>query len=196
MKARDSFYSVEKRHTWVVATGRGSMRRDLLILFLSLLLASCSTKKAGKAPDVSTIAGKVSVRGTEFVRILILAAEDGRSYLLESGRLKEELENLAGMRLALVGKLAGRELEGLPVFEVSSYRLLATPMGEVPLVGVVGLEGGRCILAGEEGSWILEGDLARILSDFVGTKVWVVGRRKYGDRIEVTGYGVIKSVTP
>ena len=111
------------------------------------------------------------------------------------------------MRVDVVGRIVAGDTEGEPFeIDVRSYRLLAPPSGETPVVGIVSTRMGFgvdpvVILETDEGVYDLAGKLALELDDWWGSKVWVTGRLIHDLRnpkklrLHVSGFGVIRAKT-
>jgi len=182
-----------------------------LAVMAAVASAGCGGNKTKKATslgdagvgDLITVAGTLSLRGSTPHTILMLEMSDGGVVVIQSNELQEELRTLAGMNLSIEGKVLPSIDSESPLVDAQSYELLALPSGEVPLVGMVLLRDGQCVLetADEKLYWI-RGDFADVLKGYEGAKVWVVGT--VGDAalpekpegsvpMRVTGYGVLSS---
>jgi hypothetical protein len=167
-----------------------------------LLAAGCagSQGNGGKGNvegDVIVARGKVSARGSTPFSMLLLEGADGKMYAIESGALTDELRNLDGMDVSVRGTVVPQTGEHVTL-GVISYEILALPSGETPIVGTIRpggfIEDTNLIV------WVIDGDFAGVLKDFVGAKVWVVGvpmesieRPEATYRVLlVTEYGVIR----
>lgn len=153
--------------------------------------------------DVVTVSGTLSQRGSTPLTILMLEVGDGDVVVIQSSTIQEELRMLSGMSVSIQGRLLPRIEGEAPLVDVQRYELMALPTGEVPLVGTVRLQDGQCVLETADATryWI-RGEFVRVLKQYEGAKVWVVGTvgdDSPGDQPEgsvpmnVTGYGVLAS---
>jgi len=181
-------------------------RRAALAAAVALLAAvvviACDGKTRGRPRegDQMKLTGTLSLRGSQPFPTLVVETDDGGAVVVQSQTIQEELRELAGMRVSIDGKALAPIDGKTPVVNALSYELLALPGGEVPVVGLVVLQGDRCVVEGADGRryWVV-GDLAGIIRDFEGAKVWVAGTpvadEAAGDLIplRVTGYGVLSA---
>lgn len=143
------------------------------------------------------VAGTLSLRGSSPFPLLLLEAQGGDVYAVQSSSILSELKSLSGMEVSITGFLVEEEGGSPPVLVALTYRLLPLPGGEVPLVGKVRLAEGGCFLETEAGgSWQITGEFAVIFRELPGAKVWVIGEtsdagEEHGT-IRVVGYGLIK----
>jgi hypothetical protein len=157
---------------------------------------NASDKDKGEIKDSVELTGEISVRGSDIAPMVLLKAEDGTMYTIQSSPIASELARLEGMSVRIHGSLRLPAEDGPALIEAGDYRILPLESGEVPLIGwIVGKEQG-CLLKDVDGTeWFLIGDLTSHLSDFDGAKVWVVGERRQTEtkksEIQVTGYGVL-----
>jgi len=81
------------------------------------------------------------------------------------------------------------------------YELMPLSSGEIPIVGVLSLEAGECVLETKDRKryWI-RGDLAAAIRQYEGARIWIVGERadtdapnrpKKSTPFTPTGYGVL-----
>ncbi len=148
------------------------------------------------------VEGPLSVRGSTPFTNVVVEMETGDVVMLEASDvvLLHELRNLDGMRCAVEGVVLPRGKTQATRIEVSRYELLPLPNGDTPVVGILVLEDGNCVLAQQDGTryWI-RGDLAPAIREYAGALVWIVGTRAEGGpdqpvrstAFTVTGYGVI-----
>jgi hypothetical protein len=158
----------------------------------------------GIAPGTRVhIEGVVSIRGSTPFTILVLEIADDAIVTLNphTADLDQQLRSLDGLRVAVEGDVMPPLHPGTPRLRVERYTLLATPGGGDPIIGVVTLEAGACVLTTDDGKrfWIL-GEVAPALCEHAGARVWMVGKKvKHGDGVKPrestpftpTGYGVI-----
>jgi hypothetical protein len=177
--------------------------------FLALL--GCGGNKAKKAAsfeeanvgDLITVEGTLSLRGSTPHTYVALETDEDGLVVIQSGTLRQELRELSGMRVSIQGKVLPSIDGESPQVDAQSYKLLALPSGEIPLMGRVRLMDGQCVLetADKKLYWI-RGDFVDVLKGYEGAKVWVVG--PVGDAalpekpqgsvpIQVTGYGVLSA---
>jgi len=105
----------------------------------------------------------------------VLADAGGGFCELRSAVFEDEFRSLAGHRVRVTGRLAGKTAEGAE-FLVESYEL-APVNGFRPVIGIVQTREGalvlREMLSGRE--YRLEGRLAQALRPYIDYKVWVSG---------------------
>lgn len=148
--------------------------------------------------DIVVVRGKVSSRGSTPFSMLLLEAVDGKTYAIESSPLADELRSLDGMDISIRGEVVPQSAEQLVTLDVISYELLELPSGETPIVGYI--RAGGMIEDSNLVVWVIDGDFADVLKNFVGAKIWIVGvPRESIERpdgtyrvIFVTEYGVIR----
>jgi hypothetical protein len=186
--------------------------RAVSAIVVSAMLASvvaCGGKKSSKAGSVDSagvgdlvaVEGTLSLRGGTPHTILMLEREDGGVVVIQSNEFQVELKSLSGMKVSIEGNVLPSIDGETPLVNATSYKLLALPSGEVPIVGTLRTEGDNCLLSATDGDlYVIVGEFARVLVDFDGKKVWVVGTestKAYPDAprgaapLEVTGYGVL-----
>jgi hypothetical protein len=153
------------------------------------------------AGDRVTVAGTLSLRGNMPHPVVILELENGGLAVIQSSEFQGELEALAGMRVKIEGEVLPSPDDEPPTVKAHRYQMLPLPSGEVPIVGVLNFQEDQCLLEAADGKrYWLRGDFVTLLADFVGAKVWVVG--KVGEAtlpeqpadtapLWVTGYGVL-----
>ena len=151
--------------------------------------------------DRVTIAGTLSLRGNMPHPVVLLELENGGFAVIRSSEFQGELEALAGMRVKIEGEVLPSPDDEPTAVKAHRYQMLPLPSGEVPIVGVLDFQEDRCLLEAADGKrYWLRGDFVTLLEDFVGAKVWVVG--KVGEAalpeappdtapLWVTGYGVL-----
>jgi hypothetical protein len=167
-----------------------------LLASLLLLCGNCGGRYGEKrdAAESVTIAGKLSLRGSQPFSVLFLDGEDGKQYVIQSSTLLDELKHLHGMDVMLEGSISSKPHYGVPVLVVKAYKLLALPGGEMPFIGVILVQEDECYLRQDTGaSWLIRGEFEGTLASFPGAKVWVIGEKTAGEvpGIQVTGYGMI-----
>jgi hypothetical protein len=165
---------------------------------LAAFVAACTpAPPAGEGPG-STAAdtARVVVEGTVAVAagpagrgIPTLVPDGGRAMAL-SGPLTEELGQVDGARVRVVGTRTDGPAPG-GGFEATEYELLAVD-GERPEVGVVRMSGGVAVLALRDGTTVRLMGAPAELASRVGAKAWVVGRRD-GGGIAVQRYGFLRA---
>jgi hypothetical protein len=179
-----------------------------------LLVAACDGCGGGRmevADDVGgieegervSVAGVLSSRGSTPFTILVLETDDGGVLTLESedDALMTELRGLLGLHVTIDGKAMAPLAPGSARISAARYELLPLPTGELPIVGVLSLENGECVLAAKDGKryWI-RGDLSGAIREYNGARIWMVGGRSDTDApgrprkstpFTPTGYGVL-----
>jgi len=156
---------------------------------------------AGKRVRVE---GTLSLRGSTPFTTSVLEIDSTEAITLDakSAALLMQLKNLAGMRCAVEGDVLPFVDHNLARLSATRYELLPLPDGKVPIIGVVTVEDGQCIVTTEKGSryWI-QGDHVGVLSDYAGARVWFAGdtfdtdsmmRPKKSTPLTVTAYGVVE----
>jgi len=192
------------RHYGIVATGVA------LVAFAAT--SGCGGKSARHVDSLDgidagkrvRIEGTLSLRGSTPVTTPVLEIDSTETVALDakSPALLSQLRGLSGMRCAIEGDVLPFVDNNLPRLSASSYELLALPDGKVPMVGVVSVEDGQCVVTTEKGTryWI-HGDLVGVLTEYAGARVWVVGdgfdtdsptRPKKSTPLTATGYGVVE----
>ncbi len=155
---------------------------------------------AGKRVRVE---GTLSLRGSTPITTPVLEIDSTETVALDakSPALLSQLRALASMRCAVEGDVLPFVDRNLPRLSVVRYELLPMADGKVPMVGVVSLEGGECVVTTDDGKryWI-RGQLAGVLTDYAGARVWFVGepfdtdsptRPPKSTPLTATGYGVV-----
>jgi hypothetical protein len=184
------------------------MRHAFLpVLAAALVVAGCGPKMPveeldGKITgDLVHVEGELQLRGNmPHPEMILVTAGAGQEVRITSDELRDELRSLAGMPIAIEGELK-RKSDDLPRVEAKRYELMRLATGEQPLVGLLAVQEGNCVLAASDGKryWI-RGDLVGVISDYDGAKIWIVGSK--GDAADasqpagtiaywVTGYGVL-----
>jgi hypothetical protein len=179
-----------------------SMRCALAAAFLPLVFCTfCGPPpKSAPAPEPSvTLEGDVALAGeSPLDRTVVLSDAGGSVCALTSTRFEYELRNLAGHRVRVTGRVAGKTANG-PEFLVESYEL-APINGRMPVIGTLVARGeGLALVESRSGAeYVLAGRLAEALRAFAGFKVWVDGAATPfeekgipGGTISVEGYGII-----
>jgi hypothetical protein len=181
-------------------------RRILLTILSGCLLASfvsCGGKHNGKAKgeEERTIEldGVLSSRGSSPLPALLLEGQEGRQYVVRSATLYDELQRLTGMAVSVECVQAPETYLDLPVIIVNRYTMLPLSSGELPVVGIIEIKKGTCLLVNDTGTQIeVIGEFKNVIKEFAGAKVWVIGSDKIEQGkervIEATGYGIIKPV--
>jgi hypothetical protein len=181
----------------------------MVVIALLAAIGACGGKKASKAGsidsagvgDVVTVEGTLSQRGGTPHTLLMLERADGGAVVIQSTEFQAELKSLSGMQVSIEGKVLPSIDGETPLVNATSYTLLALPSGEIPIVGVLRAGDGSCLLTATDGDvYVIVGEFARVLGDFDGKKVWVVGTRSSASAegapagaksLAVTGYGVL-----
>jgi hypothetical protein len=191
------------------------MERRLAILLGSLLaLAACDGCGSGRVEVTDDVAnvetggrisadGVLSMRGSTPFTMLVLETESGAVLNIESDdpALMTELRGLVGLSCEIDGRVMTPLAPGSTRISATRYQLLPLPGGEMPIVGVLELDGGECVLVTKDGKryWI-RGDLAGAIREYAGGRVWIVGERadtdapnrpKKSTPFTPTGYGVL-----
>lgn len=181
-----------------------SARCALSVAFLSLFFCALCAPPPKPAPVQEpsvTLEGEVALAGEDpLERAVVLADAGGSVCALSSPRFEYELRNLAGHRVRVTGRIAGKAANG-PEFMVESYEL-APIEGRAPLIGTLVIRDADPVLVesrlGVE--YALTGRLAEALRSFSGFKVWIdgpalpyVSKHGAGGTIAVESYGIIAS---
>jgi hypothetical protein len=193
-------------------TKRKAVRVVPVILAVTVSLAAtagCGGRKAKRAEsfaraqagDIVIVEGTLTLRGSQPHTLLVLETQSGEDVVIQSGDIQRELKRLAGMKVSVEGKVLPSIDGETPLVSAVAYELLALPSGEVPVVGVLTVVDGACVLGLADGTryWI-RGEFSDLIRDFANAKMWVVGT--VGDAalpekpegtvpIWVTGYGVL-----
>jgi hypothetical protein len=154
------------------------------------------------------IEGTLSLRGSTPFTTVVLETAEGAVIPIDARQpgLIGELRSFAGMRCAVEGDVLPKVDANLPQLSVTRYEVLPLPTGERPVIGIVTMEDGECVLSTGDGKryWI-RGDLAAAIKDYAGARVWVVGRAESSSAksrpekstpFTPTGYGVIDEAPP
>jgi len=185
-----------------------------LLLGSLLVLAACDGCGSGRvqvSDDFShveqgqrvSVAGTLSSRGSTPFTTLVLETENGATVTIESqdDALMTELRGLIGLNCEIEGTVMTPLAPGSPRIGATGYELLPLPTGELPIVGILSLEDGECVLATRDGKryWI-RGNLAGAIREYNGARIWIVGQRadtdapgrpKKSTPFTPTGYGVL-----
>jgi hypothetical protein len=171
-----------------------------VVLLASAVYVACDGKtRRGPGPGEHVqLTGTLSLRGSQPFPLLVVETDGGETVVVESQTIEDELRELSGMRVSIEGEALARARGETLVVNALSYRLLALPGGEVPVVGLVLRQEDRCVLESADGKryWIV-GDLAAVIRDFEGAKVWVVGTPSADEEagelipLRAAGYGVL-----
>lgn len=149
------------------------------------------------------IEGTLSLRGSTPFTTPVLQMEIGPAVALDakSPELLSQLKGLSGMRCAVEGDVLPFVDQNVPRLSATRYDLLPLPDGKQPILGLVSMENGECVVTTDNGKryWI-RGDLVSVVADYNGARVWVVGdvvdtdartRPKKSTALTATGYGVV-----
>ncbi|MFA4948494.1 MAG: hypothetical protein WC674_08320 [Candidatus Krumholzibacteriia bacterium] len=179
-----------------------STRCALSVAFLSLVFCTlCAPPpKPLPAPELSvTLEGEVALAGEGPLDWTVVLADAGGSVCaLSSSRFEYELRSLAGHRVRVTGRVAGKTANG-PEFLVESYEL-APVGGRAPVAGTLVFRGAGLVLVESRSGveYALAGPLAEVLRAFPGFKVWIDGpvtpfekKNGGGGTIAVEGYGIL-----
>ncbi|NIM20319.1 MAG: hypothetical protein GTO64_08745 [Candidatus Latescibacteria bacterium] len=192
-----------------ILIARGMIVLTLILIFCvaGMFVFGCggaNTRHAAEKDKIERekaieLTGTISVRGSAAAPIILLQVDDGIAYTVQTSQVGRELMRLEGMRVVVQGNARSPEGKGPTLLDVHTYRILPLDTGETPVVGWIKGSEGSCVLKEEDGTeWKLTGDLALVLMDFDGAKVWVVGERSETDpssrEIVVTGYGILAEV--
>jgi hypothetical protein len=179
----------------------------IVILSVSLVIGGCGGEKSQKGDGSSAgetvyVKGTVSVRGSTPFELLLLQADDGTVYMIDSSPTAGELKNLDGMEVGVSAMILPDVGGDAPALSVQQYELLPFPTGGRPIIGVItGRSLDEVYLYADDGSTIrLDGDFKALFSGFVGAKVWIVGDTKISavttggnvKTMNVTEYGIIR----
>lgn len=188
--------------------------RTFLIVSLALLAgpllapAGCGPKVQMEDIDATAEGDRVIIEGTIALRgsmpnpMILLEMEDGKEVWVEGRKeVHRELQSLSGFRVSIKGKFK-RIKDDLPRIDAEHYELLRLPSGELPLVGMLGIEAEALVLTAPDGKryWI-RGDLVGAIREYDGAKIWVVGslgdaslpeRPQNSVSYWATGYGVLE----
>jgi hypothetical protein len=179
-----------------------SARGALSLAFLSLVFcAHCAPpRKPAPAPEPSvTLEGEVTFAGEgQLDRTVVLSDAGGGVCSLSSSRFEYELRSLAGQRVRVTGRIAGKTAGG-PEFLVESYEL-APIDGRAPVAGTLVFRGAGLVLVESRSGaeYALAGPLADAMRAFPGFKVWIDGpvtpfekKNGAGGTIAVESYGIL-----
>jgi hypothetical protein len=149
------------------------------------------------------IEGTLSLRGSTPITTPVLEIDSTEVVALDakSPELLSQLRGLSGMRCAVEGNVLPFVDQYLPRLSATRYDLLPLPDGKQPILGLVSVENGECVVTTDQGKryWI-RGDLVAVVSDYNGARVWVVGdtvdtdaknRPQKSTPLTATGYGVV-----
>jgi len=149
------------------------------------------------------IEGTLSLRGSTPFTTPVLETDSGEAIALDSKvpGLLAQLKHLSEMRCAVEGNVLPYVDQNIPRLSATRYNLLPLPDGKQPILGLVSMENGACIVTTDQGKryWI-RGDLVGVVADYNGARVWVVGdlvdtdaksRPKKSTGLTATGYGVV-----
>lgn len=185
------------------------MRFPLLLLIVPLLVGACGGKPAVKIEGFEhvavgeriTVEGILSLRGSTPFTTLVLETEAGDIVNIESRTIQSELKSLVGMRCAVTGDVLEPMRGGAPRIDATSYDILRLPSGELPVIGVLSIVEGQCVLETRAGArYWMRGDLMDVIRDHAGARMWIVGQQHdekappaipYATAYWVTGFGVL-----
>lgn len=149
------------------------------------------------------VEGTLSMRGSTPFTIMVLEVPGAPEITLvpHDADIGRQLQSFDGLRVALEGAVVPRLDPGVPRLDVDRCRLLAVPGGDQPVVGMLTMENGACVLSTDDGKryWMV-GNLAPALCQHAGSRVWITGKKaKRGEgtrprestAFTPTGYGVI-----
>jgi hypothetical protein len=149
------------------------------------------------------IEGTLSLRGSTPFTTAVLEIDSSEVVPLDSkdASLLAQLKSLADMRCAVEGDVLPFVDQNLPRLSATHFELLPLADGKQPILGVATVEDGQVIVTTESGVryWI-QGDLAAVLREYPGARVWVAGdtfdtdvdtRPKKSTPLTATGYGVV-----
>jgi hypothetical protein len=162
-----------------------------------LALAACAPAPApGSDPSASSadaaraeLTGVVAVTAGPAGRDVVTLQPDGGRQVALSGAPAEELRNIDGARVRLVGRRTAGAAPGGGV-EAESYELLSID-GERPTVGILRVTGQSAMLEIPGGSMVRLAGAPPALLSRAGAKVWVTGRAG-SEGLAVTSYGVLR----
>jgi hypothetical protein len=185
-----------------------------LMLASLLVVAACDGCGSGRVEVTDEVAaveegqrlsvdGLLSSRGSTPFTTLVLETDDGGVLAIESDddALMTELRGLLGLHVTIDGRMMAPLSPGSARINATRYELLPLPDGQLPIVGILAIEGGECVLTTKEGKryWI-RGDLAGAIREYQGARIWIVGDRadtdapgrpKKSTPFTPTGYGVL-----
>lgn len=186
------------------------MRYLSLMCVLLVGLAGCG----GKKPAVKVAAfegtavgerivveGTLSQRGSTPFTSLVIETDEGGVVQVESRTIEPELKSLVGMRCAVTGNVLDTGDKDRPRINATGYEILRLPSGELPVIGILSVIEGNCVLETREGAryWI-RGDLVGVIQAHRGARMWIVGELqdetppanlRAGATYWVTGFGVL-----
>lgn len=150
-----------------------------------------------------SVGGLLSLRGSTPFTTLALETESGAVVTIESDddALMTELRGIVGLHCEVDGTMMAPLNPGAPRIAATHYELLPLPTGELPIIGVLAMDDGECVLTTKNGKryWI-RGDLAGAIREYAGARIWIVGDRadtdapnrpKKSTPFTPTGYGVL-----
>lgn len=150
-----------------------------------------------------SVDGLLSLRGSTPFTTLVLEMENGTVVSIDSDNdaLMTELRGLTGLHCQVEGKVIRPMTPGTAAIKATGYELLPLPSGELPIVGILSLDGEQPVLTTKSGKryWI-RGDLAGAIREYDGARIWIVGGRADTDApgrpakstpFTPTGYGVL-----
>jgi len=156
----------------------------------------------GSSDETIHVKGTISLRGSTPFELLLLKAEDGKVYMIDSSPDAIELKRLVDMDVAVTATVLPDVGGDAPALSVYSYELLPLSTGERPVVGVIYATSPDAVyLMGDDGNtWKIDGEFEMIFSGFSGAKIWIVGdigtsintARGNARSIYVTQYGMIR----
>lgn len=192
-----------------------SMTAMATLVAVLALCGGCGGKSARAVNDLNgipegdlvLIEGELTLHGSTPFPTLVIETSTGASVTIDSrdSEVQHELKGLASMRVTVEGTVLAGVDRTSSRLDVVRYELLPLPGGEIPMVGVLSIEDTQCVLTAKGGTryWI-RGDLADVIREYDGARVWVVGiiadttapgRPKKATPFTPTGYGVIDEVS-
>jgi hypothetical protein len=155
------------------------------------------------AGDRVRVDGTLSMRGSTPFTILVLENSDSSIVTVNSDddALMTELRSMVGLACGVEGRVVTPLTGNAGRISATSYQLLPLPSGELPMVGILEIENGECVLVDKQGKryWI-RGQLVAAIRQYLGARIWVVGERTDTDASDrpkkstpftPTGYGVL-----
>lgn len=170
-------------------TARTTVRAAALAAALAISACTPVPEPASDPSAPVELTGVVAVAAGPAGRDVVTLQPDGGRQVALSGAPAEELRNVDGARVRIVGRRTAGAAPGGGM-EAESYELLSVD-GERATVGILRVSGRDAVLELPGGQAVRLAGAPPALVSRAGAKVWVIGRAG-SDGLAVTSYGVLR----
>lgn len=159
----------------------GSAGKGWTLFLGAALLCAC----AGPAQQVAGIVEVTDPRTSPTLR-----TPGGQVYAL-GGEVAEELTNIPGAQVRLLGRVRGNP----PEIQAESYLIVDAGQGVMPHVGTLRWNASELVLEQGPGQPVLSltGEAAYTLRAHIGARVWVVGVIVKDETLQVLNSGILRA---